>query len=134
MQQRYAHRAALTGRCAIFDKPNILLITIATAAAMVMLSLWRGDSRAFAWVPCWGPQAWHFSAYALLAFLCVQVLEAFGLSASLRVAGGFLLATSFGILMEMLQHFSIKRTPRVSDAATDAVGAALGAGLAFWLS
>ncbi len=108
----------------------LTLIAAALAVIITVLSLMRGDSPLFAHVPRWFPRVWHFSVYAILAFLCVRALEPAVAAAAPRMLAGFLLATAFGALLEFLQKFSHGRSPRVSDALMNAAGAILGAAAA----
>lgn len=110
----------------------ILPLTFATVVMIVVLSLWRGDSRFLAPVPHWLAKLWHFLAYGLLAYLCVSVLDRVVPDGAARAAAGFLLATSLGALMEYLQKFRVGRFARVSDVLIDAAGAALGTSAALW--
>ncbi len=69
----------------------------------------------------------HVPAYAGLAFLLMCTLRMCRLRAA--VVWTFLLALGYGGLMEVLQGFSVGRTPSFGDLGLNALGAGLVVGL-----
>lgn len=108
----------------------VLILGIATAITIAILSLLRGDSRLFSFVPRWLPPIGHLLLYGVLAFFTTLALQSAELAAPLPALGGVLLATGLGTALEYAQNFRPGRYSRVSDAVIDAVGAVIGASLA----
>ena len=73
-------------------------------------------------------KAVHLCEYLLLAWLLVQALRAGAHRAASWVAWGW--ATGYGMMLELVQALVPWRSAEVSDALANALGAALGVGLA----
>jgi VanZ family protein len=76
----------------------------------------------------------HFSVYFVLAILLWWVLGLFSLSPMARYAVAWVLAVLYGISDEWHQSFIPGRYPDVMDVITDAIGAACGLLLVWWLT
>lgn len=70
----------------------------------------------------------HGSGYALLAFLLLMAWRP-----PVRVIASFLTVTAYGAVIEILQGLTPTRTPDLLDAATNALGAAIGITAAYAL-
>jgi VanZ family protein len=76
----------------------------------------------------------HFSVYFVLAILLWWVLGLFSLSPTARFAVSWVLAVLYGISDEWHQSFIPGRYPDVMDVITDAIGAACGLLLVWWVT
>lgn len=106
---------------------TILVVTTAVAVLIAALSLLRGDTGTMALVPPGLHRVGHFLLYILLGVLCVLTMQFAEMALILRMLTGFLIATAFGLTMELLQRFRPGRTPSYRDAVVNAAGAAIGA-------
>ncbi len=73
---------------------------------------------------------WHGLAYLVLAGLVSRTAAAMGAGRGVAAAAAFAFALGHGALLEVLQRFTVTRTPELRDLAADAVGAAVGVVLA----
>ena len=68
----------------------------------------------------------HIAAYLLFAWIFMQAIRASQLREREYLVLAWVFATSYGLLMELLQAMVPWRTPDLMDAAANAVGAAIG--------
>ena len=71
-------------------------------------------------------KAVHLGEYLLLAWLLVQAVRAHQLRQRDYLALAWIFATSYGLLLEVLQMALPWRSGELADAAINAVGAAIG--------
>jgi VanZ family protein len=75
----------------------------------------------------------HIPAYGLLALLWLLTLKTRGMAWRRSLGAAFVLATAYGIGMEIFQGWIPGRVPSVSDALFNVLGILLCIGLYWWI-
>ncbi|MDP1794146.1 MAG: VanZ family protein [Acidimicrobiales bacterium] len=110
---------------------RIALWAAATAwSAVIFLLSSVPGSRLPARIP---PEVGHLGEYFVLGALLYLALRV-DLSPRTALALAVVIASAYGVTDEFHQRFVVLRTPDVYDWVTDTLGAAAGAGVAFFVS
>lgn len=103
------------------SRPVKLLLVVVWAIMLLYLSLTPAPPRVE------GPLGWdklqHAAALGVMAFLVLRASRSFCASPFRSTCTGFVFATLFGGLIEILQGFTANRQADPIDFAADAVGA-----------
>jgi VanZ family protein len=75
----------------------------------------------------------HIPAYGLLALLWLLTLTTHGVAWRRSLAAAFVLATAYGVVIEILQGWIPGRVPSVLDALLNFLGILLCIGLYWWI-
>jgi VanZ family protein len=75
----------------------------------------------------------HIPAYGLLALLWLLTLKTYGVAWRRSLALAFVLATAYGVVMELSQGWIPGRVPSVLDALFNVLGILLCIGLYWWI-
>lgn len=108
-----------------------LVLALALMAAIALLSLLPGSSAAVSWCPRGIQKLGHLLFYGALAGAWLLTFDTLGAPAA--GAAAWLLASSFGALLEWLQRYRPGRVGCWSDVLRNALGAAAGVILVAWL-
>jgi len=108
-----------------------LVLALALMAVIALLSLLPASSTTVSWCPQGVQKLGHVLFYGALAGAWLPTLGTLGAPAAAWAA--WLLASSFGALMEWLQRYRPGRVGCWSDVLRNALGAGAGVILVSWL-
>ena len=108
------------------SRPVAWTITGALALFIAVLSLMPNPEEIVP-ITLWDKLE-HFLAYGALALTLGHALALSGWVKGRLIAGGILLSTAYGALMEGAQFFAPPRTPELLDAFSNFLGSCIGVG------